>query len=253
MVTQSVILHTRQDRVVDILIDAPARTVAAALAEPWLLRQCLEPSGIRVDTRSDQLAQGDELAVAAFGLRVRLRVVRADEGGLVVEAGRMRIEATITDTAAGTRLSGPRRVLDAVRRRAERLSTAPVVVGAVIVDRDSVLAAQRDKPPALAGKWEFPGGKVERGEDERAALARECREELAADVVIGDRLGPDLILASGWVLRLYLARLASGTVPRAGEHRALRWVPAGEVDSVDWLAADRVVLPAVRHCLNRVP
>jgi 8-oxo-dGTP diphosphatase len=251
VVTQSVILRARQDSRVYILIDAPIRTVAAALAEPWLLRHCLAPLGIRIDTRSGQLATGDELAVRAFGVPVRLRVVRGDEDGLVVEAGRIRIETTIKATAAGTRLSGPRWVLDAVRRRAEQLASAPVVVGAVILDGDHVLAAQRDRPRALAGKWEFPGGKVERGEDERAALVRECREELAVDVEVGDRLGPDLILASGWVLRLYLATLAGGATPAAGEHRALRWVRADEIGDVDWLASDRVVLPALRRLLSR--
>ena len=64
------------------------------------------------------------------------------------------------------------------------------------------------------------------GEDERAALVRECREELGAGIVVGGRLGPDLVLANGWVLRLYLAGLEPGAEPVAGEHRAIRWLPA---------------------------
>lgn len=233
-----------------ILINAPVRTVAAALAEPWLLRASLAPIGIRVESRSDQLAAGDNLTVRMFGLPLRLKVFRADERGLSVTGGPVRFDATITAADAGTRLSGPRVVLAAVKRRAEQLADAPVVVGAVIVHGDAVLTAQRDRPRSLAGRWEFPGGKVESGEDERVALVRECREELAVDVTVGERIGPDLVLASGWVLRLYLATLEPGATPTADEHRALRWVPAAEIDGLDWLDADRVVLPAVRRQLS---
>ena len=140
-------------------------------------------------------------------------------------------------------------MLSGARRRSEQLATAPVVVGAVVRDGKTVLAAQRARPPALAGRWEFPGGRVEAGEDERAALARECREELTADVVVGERLGPDLVLVNGWVLRLYLAELAPGAQPVAVEHRAIRWVSADELGDLDWLDADRIVLPIVVEAL----
>lgn len=234
-----------------ILIDAPARTVAAALAEPWLLRVSLAPLGIRIGARVDQLASGDDLPVKLFGLPLRLRVEQADENGLVVSAGGVRVTASVAPTAVGTRLFAPRGLLSAVRARAEQLRSAPVVVGAVLVDGATVLAAQRDRPHALAGRWEFPGGKVEPGETEAEALVRECREELAVEIEVGDRVGPDLILASGWVLRLYVARLATDARPNAGEHRALRWVPVDEIDGLRWLDADRVVLPALRRLLAR--
>lgn len=240
-----------------ILIDAPARTVAAALAEPWLLRESLVPLGIQVRTRRDQLAAGDDLVVRMLGLPLTLRVEQADEHGLVVSAVGMRITATVTATDAGTLLAAPKALLDVVRHRAEQLRAAPIVVGAVIVGdgRDSgrggsVLAAQRERPRSEAGRWEFPGGKVEPGEPEPAAVARECREELGVDIEVGERLGPDLILANGWVLRLYLARLASGQMPVAGEHRELRWVAEADIDHLDWLDADRVVLPSVRRALR---
>ena len=133
-------------------------------------------------------------------------------------------------------------------------SEPSVVVGAAIIRAGSsgssgssgplaVLAAQRSRPSRLAGLWEFPGGKVETGESESAALRRECVEELGAAVDVGPRLGPDLPVAPGVVLRVYLARLRPGTsLVATGEHARLRWLTADELDSVPWLPPDRPVL-----------
>lgn len=256
-----------------ISVDAPVRTVAAALAEPWLLRRSADEVGVRLRTVGEQLGAGDALELSAFGLPVRLRVARADEHGLVLvslgRGPRVRLQATVVSSdgrtlvtcgvgwswhgvVAGRRAAARlvRALLAGVRVRAEQLATAPVVVGAAITADGRVLAAQRDRPPATAGLWEFPGGKVEPGEDERVALARECREELGAGIVVGDRLGPDLVLANGWVLRLYLARLVPGAEPVAGEHRAIRWLPADRLVTLKWLPADRVVLPGLAVALR---
>ena len=84
---------------------------------------------------------------------------------------------------------------------------------------------------------------MEAGETEVAALRRECIEELAADVDVGPRIGPDLPLAERVVLRIYLARLRPGAslVP-TGDHARLRWLSADELHLVPWLPADRPVL-----------
>src|SRR4029077_8578842 len=60
---------------------------------------------------------------------------------------------------------------------AER-TTPLIIVGAAILPEGRLLACQRSEPPEVAGRWEFPGGKVEPGEDELEALIRECEEEL---------------------------------------------------------------------------
>ena len=126
-----------------------------------------------------------------------------------------------------------------------------VVVGAAIVCDARVLAAQRAEPPRLAGYWEFPGGKVEPGEGEVAALVRECREELGVEVAVGPRLGGDVPLPGGTAtLRVFTAQVVAGT-PTALEHRALRWLAAGEVDAVDWLPTNAPLLPALRALLDR--
>ncbi|NRQ34911.1 NUDIX domain-containing protein [Nonomuraea sp. NN258] len=126
-----------------------------------------------------------------------------------------------------------------------------VVVAAVIVGPGGrVLAAQRAEPPALAGGWEFPGGKVDPGESELDALVRECREELGVEIVVGARVGGDWPLSEGYVLRVWLARVSAG-VPEAKEHLALRWLAPGEYYDVAWLGADLPVMQAVENLLRQ--
>lgn len=128
-----------------------------------------------------------------------------------------------------------------------------VIVGAALVRGGAVLAQQRAYPADMAGRWELPGGRVEAGETDPAALRRECVEELAVEVVVHGRVGDDVPLPGGKVLRVYAATLAVAEArPRAIEHRALRWVDATGLAELDWLPADRVLLPALRHLLGAV-
>jgi 8-oxo-dGTP diphosphatase len=119
----------------------------------------------------------------------------------------------------------------------------------VIVADGRVLACERSAPPEVAGRWEFPGGKVEPGETDAAALARECSEELGVRVEVGERVGPDVPLAHGRaVLRVFAVRVLEGGEPRALEHRDMRWLGIDELHSVPWLPADRPIvaeLPAL--------
>ena len=118
---------------------------------------------------------------------------------------------------------------------------------------DRLLACERSHPPELAGGWEFPGGKVEPGESERAALVRECVEELGVRVEVGDRVGPDVEIADGAVLRAFTVRLVNGTMPQPLEHAALRWLGADELGSVPWLPADRPIVAALSVLLGEGP
>lgn len=126
-----------------------------------------------------------------------------------------------------------------------------MVVGAAIIEGGRVLACERSAPPEVAGRWEFPGGKVEPGETETDALARECAEELGVRVAVGARVGRDVRMAHGRsVLRVYAARLLHGDEPKALEHAELRWLSAAELDSVDWLPADVPIVAALRSLLD---
>ncbi|GAA2886336.1 DNA mismatch repair protein MutT [Actinoplanes cyaneus] len=112
-------------------------------------------------------------------------------------------------------------------------------MAAVIIAGGRVLACQRSAPPEAAGKWEFPGGKVEPGESDQQALARECAEELGIAVEVGERVGPDVPLAHGRaVLRVYAVEVLDGGVPEALEHSAMRWLAVDQLNSVPWLPAD---------------
>lgn len=126
-----------------------------------------------------------------------------------------------------------------------------VIVGAAIVRHGKVLAQQRAWPADHAGQWELPGGRVEDGEGDQAALARECLEELDVAVSVGDRVGEDVPLPGGKVLRIYAASLVSpADEPRAVEHQDVRWLSGADLDDVDWLPADRVLLPALHRLLD---
>jgi 8-oxo-dGTP diphosphatase len=133
-----------------------------------------------------------------------------------------------------------------------------LVVAAAIVRDGRVLAGQRAYPAMLAGRWEFPGGKVEAGEAPRDALAREIREELGVEVAVHERLGEDVALSEapvpgGGRLRLYHCSLRTAAAsPVARHHLALRWIGAAELESPAWLATNCQLLPAVREFLVQV-
>lgn len=122
------------------------------------------------------------------------------------------------------------------------------VVGAVLVRDDTVLAAQRGPGMALAGLWEFPGGKIEPGETPQEALTRELREELLCTVDVGDHVETTSYEYDFGVVTLttYYATLASGE-PRVTEHSELRWIPVHELRSVRWAPAD---IPAVDRVMQ---
>ncbi len=150
---------------------------------------------------------------------------------------------------------------------------ARLVVAAAITDSLDVprllLAARRNAPAALAGLWEFPGGKVERGETVHGALRRELREELGIEVELGDEiLGPDdgedygcdspvWMLRPGdvegerLVLRIWWATVApgvDGVIPQVRaleDHDEVRWLEPGAWQAVAWLPADKRVVEAV--------
>ena len=132
------------------------------------------------------------------------------------------------------------------------------VVAAIIVDDldapTRVLGARRVRPERLAGRWEFPGGKVEPGESSYAALVRELQEELAVTVLVGDELrGPH---DDGWhvtdrhAMRLWFAVLTSPEPVPLTEHDELRWLDATTLGDVPWLDGDLEIVETLRPMLG---
>lgn len=128
-----------------------------------------------------------------------------------------------------------------------------VVVGAAILHAGRVLAARRSAPAHLAGGWEFPGGKLERGETEAEALVRECREELGVTVRAVRRLGGTWPLTPGYVLHLWHADLLDGDPRPLEDHSELRWLAPEELDDVAWLPQDRDAVAVVARLMAATP
>lgn len=128
-----------------------------------------------------------------------------------------------------------------------------VVVAAAVVDHldrpRTLLAARRSAPKSLAGRWEFPGGKVEPGESHHEALVREMTEELGVDVEIGAHVrGPvdgAWPVVHGYLMHVWLVRVTAGVPEPLVDHDELRWLPFGTWHDVPWLDADRPIVDAV--------
>ena len=123
------------------------------------------------------------------------------------------------------------------------------VVAAILRDGDKILATQRGYGE-FAGRWEFPGGKMEQGETREAALQREISEELAVDIKVDDFLMtveysyPNFYL----ILHCYLCHVVEGDITLL-EHSSGRWLTKEELDSVDWLPADLDVVDRLKEVI----
>ena len=117
-----------------------------------------------------------------------------------------------------------------------------VVAGVIFDGNDCILAAQRPAGKSHAGKWEFPGGKVEPGETLAEALVRELTEELALKVTVLDEMYTlSLNPEPGKTLILHFIRgiAAAASQPVACENQEFKWLKKSVLDCVDWLPADR--------------
>ena len=120
------------------------------------------------------------------------------------------------------------------------------VVVAAAIERDGrYLVARRTRPADVAGRWEFPGGKVEAGESEEQALIREIREELGIDIEVVRRIPGEWPLHDDLVLHLYVARLITGEPAPLEQHDEIRWVTTAQFDETDWLESDREAVDAL--------
>ena len=123
-----------------------------------------------------------------------------------------------------------------------------VVVAAVVERADQILVTQRLAGTHLAGHWEFPGGKMEDGEDHRRCLEREMREELDVEVEVGNELHatsfdyPDRTVE----LHFYSCAIIGNPKPVLGQR--MRWVSPAELKTLRFPPAD---LELIRLLANR--
>jgi len=122
------------------------------------------------------------------------------------------------------------------------------VVCAIIEQNGLVLITQRSSQMAQPLLWEFPGGKLEAGESETAALIREIQEELNLLILPGERLTPVIHHYGSKSIELipYTCTLQSGEIILA-EHQAYSWVTIDELLNYNWCPAD---LPIVDEYIN---
>ena len=122
------------------------------------------------------------------------------------------------------------------------------VAAAIIRDGDRFMICRRPAHKARGLMWEFPGGKVEKGETKEQALIRECREELAVTLHVGDVFMevtheyPDITVC----LTLFNAEIKEGT-PQMLEHSDIRWITANEIDEYTFCPADKEVLEKLKR------
>ena len=124
------------------------------------------------------------------------------------------------------------------------------VVAAIIIKDGQVFATQRGYGQ-WQGWWEFPGGKIEEGECARAALVREIREELDAEISVGDLLEtvewdyPDFHLT----MHCCVCELVSDSM-HLNEHEAAAWLSRNTLYSVKWLPADEGILEKIENLIS---
>jgi len=123
------------------------------------------------------------------------------------------------------------------------------VVAAIIKKDDKILATQRGYGE-FKGGWEFPGGKMEIGENPRQALIREIKEELDIEIVIGELIStveydyPQFHLT----MHCFICSINGGELVLK-EHEAAKWLTKNTLTSVEWLPADKDLIEKIKECL----
>lgn len=122
-----------------------------------------------------------------------------------------------------------------------------IVTCAIIIQNGKILVCQRSGAMDLPLKWEFPGGKVEPGEDETRTIVREIKEELHLDIKVTKRLQPVEHDYPTFRIRLvpFIAEMIGGEL-LLEEHADARWIAVSELDRYDWAPADLPIIEQLK-------
>jgi|SRR5208283_2865664 len=127
------------------------------------------------------------------------------------------------------------------------------VTAAIMEKEGKILIARRKQGLHLAGKWEFPGGKVEIGESPEACLKREMREEFGIDVEVGNFVAANEFDYGNIHIRLlaYRVNYRSGDFILS-DHSEVQWVPKSELMNYDLSEADKPIVKILRGITSRI-
>lgn len=135
------------------------------------------------------------------------------------------------------------------------MKTIDVVCAIIINGKDEVFCCRRGPGRSLEGKWEFPGGKIEEGELGHEALKREINEELNSVIKVGlyrgtfEHIYPEM---GGKMISMkaYDCELVSGN-HELSEHTDSKWLKLRELDTVEWVEADRPIVEVIKKVLQK--
>ncbi|MBP3367109.1 MAG: NUDIX domain-containing protein [Treponema sp.] len=130
-----------------------------------------------------------------------------------------------------------------------------VSVACIAVCSGKVLIARRNPAGQMGGRWEFPGGKAEPGEDDASAVVREMKEEFGIDVVPGEAVAASSFVHNGQQIALHAYRIF---VPHDGmqkhyeltEHSEYRWADVEEIASLHFVDSDLLLYPEVKKYIK---
>lgn len=124
------------------------------------------------------------------------------------------------------------------------------IIKAVNEKGEEVIFATQRGYGELKGGWEFPGGKIEKGETPQEALKREIMEELETEITVGELIDTIEFDYPAFHLSMdcFWAEIVSGDLILK-EHEAAKWLTKGELDTVDWLPADITLIDKIRRSM----
>ena len=126
------------------------------------------------------------------------------------------------------------------------------VVGAVIVnERNQIFCALRSPEMSLPNLWEFPGGKIELGEQPKETLKRELMEELKIEVAVGEEVENTYYEYESFTIQLttFYAKIISG-IPELMEHADYKWMNVEDLHILEWAPADIPAVDKIQKQLN---
>jgi mutator protein MutT len=121
-----------------------------------------------------------------------------------------------------------------------------VVLAGVIERNGAFLLTRRLKGTHLEGAWEFPGGKCESGESHDACLRRELAEELGVDAEVGEEIFTITHAYAERTVELHFRKCVIAGEPRTLLGQEMRWVPRGELHTLEFPEADRELIERLR-------